>query len=378
MDGSSLANSPNSEEIEVSVFGPGYGESIIAHVGLGDWVVVDSCVDRDSGSPAAINYLRSIGVDPSTSVRLIVATHWDDDHMRGLASVFEECKSAKFACSASLLSDEFLTFVHGLGKRSMMTNSGVDEFFNVIQLLRQRVESSRPESRGPEFAIADRLLWRREGSLPAEVYALSPSSATIALAYAEIAQLLPTAGQPKRRAIALEPNRVAVALWVRVGDMAVLLGSDLEETGDPGTGWSAIVRSQTRPSGRACVFKVPHHGSATADDTDVWSEMLRENPFAVLTPFVHGNVGLPTRGDVRRICNYTPNAYTTARFPTRLTRKRHRAVEKTVSETVRSIRVLAGPTGQVRFRTNWREEDGDPSWHVQLFNGAIELNRIYG
>ena len=377
MDGSSLANPPRSEEIEVSAFGPGYGESIIAHVGLGDWVVIDSCLDRDSGSSAAIKYLRSISVDPSTSVRLVVATHWHDDHMRGLASVFEECKSAKFICSASLRSSEFLTLVHGLGKRSMMTNSGVEEFFNIVQGLKQRVVSSRPESRGPEFAIADRLLWRREGSLPAEVYALSPSSATIALAYGEIAQLLPTAGQPKRRAIALDPNRVAVALWVRVGDIAVLLGSDLEETGDLAAGWSAIVYSQTRPSGKASIFKIPHHGSATADHAGVWSEMLTEKPFAVLTPFVSGNVGLPTRRDVERICNCTTNAYTTARLMTRLTRKRHRAVEKTIGETVRSIRVIAGPTGHVRLRQNLREEDGDPTLNVELFNGAIELERVY-
>lgn len=377
MDGSSLDNSPEHNEIEVSVFGPGYGESIVVHVGMGDWIVVDSCLDRDSGFPAALKYLRSIGVDPSTSVRLVVATHWHDDHMRGLASVFEECTSAKFICSTSLRNDEFLTLVHGLGKRSMMTNSGVEEFPQIIQLLKQRVQSSRPESRGPEFAIADRLLWRREGSLPVEIYALSPSSATIALGYGEIAQLLPSDLQPKRRAIALRPNRAAVVLWVRVADIALLLGSDLEETGDLATGWSAIVGSNTRPAGRASVFKIPHHGSVTADHPSIWSEMLIEKPLAALTPFAQGNTSLPTRTDVRRICNHTPNAYATARLVTTATRKRDRTVEKTIRETVRSIRVIAGPTGHVRFRRTLLQEEGDPTWNVQLSNGALDLEQIY-
>ena len=65
-------NSPESDEIEVNIFGPGYGECVLIHIGNGKWVVVDSCVDRDS-QPAALTYLRSIGSDPSEAVCLIIA-----------------------------------------------------------------------------------------------------------------------------------------------------------------------------------------------------------------------------------------------------------------------------------------------------------------
>jgi len=37
------------DEIEVSVFGPGYGESILVHLGAGKWVIVDSCRDNKTG-----------------------------------------------------------------------------------------------------------------------------------------------------------------------------------------------------------------------------------------------------------------------------------------------------------------------------------------
>ena len=50
---------PDSEEIELTLLGPGYGESIVLNVGEGVWVVVDSCVNSD-GRPKALAYLDSI------------------------------------------------------------------------------------------------------------------------------------------------------------------------------------------------------------------------------------------------------------------------------------------------------------------------------
>ena len=160
-----------------------------------------------------------------------------------------------------------------------------------------------------------------------------------------------------------------------MSDQSLLFGSDLEETGDPATGWSAIVDSKTRPSTKAHVFKIPHHGSKTADHPRVWSDMLLENPFAVLTPFNQGNTNLPTVSDVQRVCRYTSNAYATARPLTKQTRRRHGILEKTIRETVRSIRLIEGPTGHVRLRKNVREIDSP--WNVEMFNGAIKLERTY-
>ena len=65
---------PRPDEIEVSLLGPGYGESVVVHLGDGEWMVVDSCTGRD-GEPAALKYLDRIGVDPGSAVRMIVATH---------------------------------------------------------------------------------------------------------------------------------------------------------------------------------------------------------------------------------------------------------------------------------------------------------------
>ncbi|MBN1875905.1 MAG: hypothetical protein JXA33_16905 [Anaerolineae bacterium] len=54
---------PAPDELEISVFGPGYGESILVHVGAGNWILVDSCLDPVSKQPAALTYLDTLNVN---------------------------------------------------------------------------------------------------------------------------------------------------------------------------------------------------------------------------------------------------------------------------------------------------------------------------
>lgn len=53
---------PDDQELEIMVFGPGYGEAIAVHVGERNWLLVDSCIDPDSKQPASYTYLQQIGV----------------------------------------------------------------------------------------------------------------------------------------------------------------------------------------------------------------------------------------------------------------------------------------------------------------------------
>ena len=45
---------PATNEVEISLFGPGYGECIVIHVGENEWVIVDSCIDAETRSSCAI------------------------------------------------------------------------------------------------------------------------------------------------------------------------------------------------------------------------------------------------------------------------------------------------------------------------------------
>lgn len=53
---------PAADQIEITVFGPGYGESVVVHVGNGRWLVFDSCQQETTGRPVALHYFDQTGV----------------------------------------------------------------------------------------------------------------------------------------------------------------------------------------------------------------------------------------------------------------------------------------------------------------------------
>ena len=125
------AHPPGRDEFELTLLGPGYGESVVMHSGEGAWVLVDSCGRADA--PAALDYLKSIGIDPAEAVKLVVASHWHDDHMRGMAHMAKVCGTATFCCASVLCAKEFLAVVHALEHRHFAAfGSGVREIYGVF------------------------------------------------------------------------------------------------------------------------------------------------------------------------------------------------------------------------------------------------------
>jgi glyoxylase-like metal-dependent hydrolase (beta-lactamase superfamily II) len=129
---------PSPEEFELSLFGPGYGEGVALHVGLGNWLIVDSCLEPGSNQPACLRYLRKLGVDVATQVKLVIVTHWHDDHIRGIAQTLRECSSALPVVSSALFADEFLQLFSLYSPSSTVARSGIDEFHEFFKILRDR------------------------------------------------------------------------------------------------------------------------------------------------------------------------------------------------------------------------------------------------
>lgn len=373
-----MADAPQHDEVEVSVFGPGYGEGIAVHTGNHDWIVVDSCIEPGAQQPAVLEYFNALDIDPSTAVKLVIATHWHDDHIRGLGKIFSACDNATFVCSSALRTSEFMTLVKAYGARPMDEYSGVQEFSDIIAVLETRAQRSGGEPVLPTWAIANRLLWRKvpddaASEFSCEVHALSPSDASLLFAQMEIAKLVPERKTPKGQIVSRSPNHLAVVLWIRINNVSILLGSDLEETSDPRTGWSVIVDSETTTWQDASVFKVPHHGSRNADHPRVWTDMLVKQPVAVLTPFKRGSVTLPRDSDINRIRQKTPDAYITASLTYRH-KRRARVVEQLLRGATRRIQPVHGRYGHTRLRT--RPTHPSARWQVALFGDATMLSKI--
>ncbi len=371
-----LATPPRSDEVEVSLFGPGFGECILVHLGSGNWLLVDSCFDQRRREQPALAYLQRIGHDPASAVRLVVATHWHDDHIRGLAKVVRTCAAADFYCSAALRSTEVLTVI---GTQAAYTqSSGAREFHDVLELLDKR--SAGPGSSSPGWTVAERLLFKRrliDERTESTVLSLSPSDASVTRAIQAIGRLLPQPGDSPRHLPAPSPNDTAVVLWVSIGSTAILLGADLEKTANPHTGWTCVVNDHEsrRPGERAEVFKVAHHGSSNAHDDRVWDGMLMAPPFALLTPFVRGNVQLPSADDCARINSATPRAYISAPPTVRSAVRRSGVVERMMAEVTKERHELDGGCGQIRLRKANALERGQ-NWSVDLFAGAGPLAAV--
>ena len=357
---------PESNHLEISVFGPGTGECILVHVGDGDWIVVDCCKDRKTQRPVALDYLASMQVDVASRVKLVVATHWHDDHIRGLSDVLLAAESARFVNSAAYDFKDLLRVV-SLSNRITPQASATQEYDRIVEQLELRHQAKKPSR--VSASSNKKLLALTQGvrSVSAEVFALSPSDETYYLAKEELQAAL-DATRSGRRPTVQGPNQLSIALWLKVGLLDVLLGADLEHVSEPSRGWFAITRSDERPAGRAGFFKVPHHGSQNADCEECWSELLSPRPISILTPYVRSR--LPTQADIERLRARSHSAYLTSDQNCPLPR-RDNMVEKTLRGMALSRRALGGQMGHVRLRCDATSPDSRPVVH--LSNGARQL-----
>ncbi len=366
----SRSTPPKPDELEISVIGPGRGESILLHLGGNDWCVVDSCVARGGSEPAALEYLKSLGNDALRGIKLVIATHWHDDHIGGLASLLRVAPNARFACSMALKSSEFQTLV-SVAPNAVQGRSGVDELAAILDILIGRAEA-RAAQASPMFAIENRRLLHLADAarpFPVSVTALSPSDGSVKAAMTEIGSLIPRAGELQRRIINRSPNRASVVLWVEAGATRALLGADLEHTGRAGEGWTAVVAAR-QDRNRAVAFKVAHHGSAGSDCPDVWTKMLAENPIAVVTLFSGGPTRLPKTSDIDRLAARTPFLYCTAAGPGKPP-SRGPAIERVMKRQVVERRVIEGKPGHVRIRWPVPAQAAGP--RIETFNGAYSV-----
>ena len=219
-----------------------------------------------------------------------------------------------------------------------------------------------------DFAMAKmELLALASSPLSSRVVALSPSSKAYKQAQRAIRKAYEECSTPPNFFNPVDPNQLALALWVEAGEKRLLLGADLLK-GPQGSGWDAVVAS-FRPDMRATLFKIPHHGSSNAHWGGVWSQLVAHKPTVVMTPFRMGARSIPKDSDRTRILSLTNDAYISAP-----------AIVRTSTLEVRKEAAAMGPLalaphdpwkvpGHIRARS--RAET--PDWTVELDAPAARL-----
>lgn len=363
---------PDPDEIEVSVFGPGKGECIVLHIGGGRWVVVDSCIEPGDSRSVAERYLRSLGVALESQVDMVVATHWHDDHIGGIARLLEQCKAAQFACSAAMSRTEFWQYVMQMGTGSLATDGAkVREFTAVLGIL---ASEHRPPLRAATESSELRTwpAFQMPHGERCQLRSFSPSDLEHQLFLQWLATMKPTHMQPKRSAIDAEHNVTAVVLHIQFNSCSVLLGADMEIHRDSRRGWAAVVATAlAREAIPAAVYKVAHHGSINGYLEEAWIKLLEAAPMSVVTPYnrLPDSSKLPTESDVQRMRSRGRLLQTSPHAGTRIM-TRDPAVARGLRESNIALRDMKGELGMVRFRR--RLGAASTQWASELHGAAFE------
>jgi beta-lactamase superfamily II metal-dependent hydrolase len=356
---------PESDEVEISLFGPGYGECVLVHLGRGDWMMVDSCRNTGTQVQPALDYLAAMGVNIAAAIRLTVISHWDDDHIGGLSDVIQATPEAEVWCSTAMTaSREFLALVEQRETLGLALGSGAREFRTALDLIVSRGSSV-------QFAIASSPLYARPAHNRDEcvVTALSPSSQSFLAAQQQLARIVSEPALIVPRLRQARPNHNSIALWIAFPAVSVVLGADLEVTRDNRTGWEAVVTGKFKPRKRASLIKLPHHGSANAHSPNFWNRMLVRRPAALVTPW---RSVLPIATDVARICNTTSEAYITRRDVPGNFYRYEPAVGRAMRAAMLNRRPVGGPFGHVRARHPMLDKRG--RWSIEVTGDAAELD----
>ena len=343
---------PAEDEIEVTLFGPGYGEAIAIHFGDGSWLLVDSCINPETKNPASEEYLDSIGVT-SNQVDAIVASHWHDDHVRGISKLVNKYADADFVISAAFNNKEGAAFLSAYSDETKTgLTGGSKELF-----------ASFDASDNVNFAL--HKIQVVDGKT-VRIMALSPMHGAFAQSLAHFIQYMPKKGGSINHAPELKSNLEAIVLHIDLGDDAILLGSDLEEHAN--YGWNAVVNDKWSGALRpASVYKVAHHGSKSGNNKQLWTTLLQPETIACMTPWVLMGKRLPTEDDKKRVKRDASEAYITSESSNKPMMDNDQL--NRLGDIATNIKLVDSSFGAVRLR----KKLGAKSWDTELFGSAQKL-----
>jgi hypothetical protein len=338
------------------------------HLGDGDWFVIDSCLFPRSKTPVALAYLEKLKINPSSAIQRILATHWHDDHVKGLADIVRRCPQATFAMSAALEQEQFFQLVYEANESNKLVgaSSTASEFADILD----HFETTGREIASPDVFAADgTILYLGGVDESVRVQALSPSSAAITSCKSDVVAKLMTNSSTRcfRR---FNPNDLSVAVQVTTPALDLLLKADLENSDSEQFGWQAVLSSKVRTKRMSQLVKVGHHGSDNAHNDHVWNSMITANPLAIVTPYSRLPDPLPREHDIRRIKKLTNQLYTTT-WPPSSRPPRRRGVDSDVESATKVRRTLHREPGFVRVRFLINHASPIPS--IELYGSAKQL-----
>jgi len=293
----------NGDVVNIAVFGPGYGESIVIYIpGLG-WGVVDSCTSKIKGirSNPSLEYLKSKDV---RRLAFIILSHPHEDHYLGLDQIIDHYLGRiERICYYS--GDGLREYKQYLVKKEVL---GSPDLRGLAAIFKKFEEAKNEGANIIRIAERTEIIRKTKyKNYEIEIIALSPSSESIR----KYTELL-FESIPKEDGDVLKPlsdsqhNLLSSAIWCSIGNLRLLLGSDVEIGDDEHTGWEGILRNADSPNLSSHLIKVPHHGSSNAFYEPAWEIFSQDTlPVSIITPYVKLLDPLPRESDLKQISKYS-------------------------------------------------------------------------
>lgn len=363
-----MTSLPESTIIEVTLIGTGggYGESVVLHIGNNCWVIVDSCIDPSSKISLPLEYLKSIGVDVSKDVKLIICTHWHDDHILGISQLLAESLLSQFCMARPLDKKKFLRLV-GLDYHKAKYESSASstiELNSCIKIMQDRKLEFKN-------AIQDRILYNsNQNNINSQIIALSPSDFVVNEYDKEISELITEYGYSNRKIVCQTPNDKSIALLIKINDQRIILGSDLEVGVDNRKGWLCILNESQSIDSKSSLFKIPHHGSISGYHERIWDELVTDNVVANLTPW-NRNTQLPKKEMLIKYKKHTDELYITSNSYSNKAKERERSIAKAINRFNDTLREIKYKLGIIRCRIAVEQKNGP--WQIKLIGAAHKI-----
>lgn len=345
---------PKDSEIEISVFGRGFGECIVICCGNQEFIVIDSFLNPQTKNPIALDYLNALGVS-ATSIKKVVLTHWHADHISGAADILKVANPEVQLVVSPIISKQKFSEYINLGAQRNYTST--TEFEKVYDFLKTNGHKHIC------FAKEKTRIYANESLSNAEVYCLFPHDTDLIKYLDSI--VLPKHGDP----IAYEykdENLLSLVLLMKYSSDGALLGGDLEISNKDDESWNAIVDNYEHTNNHPSLFKIPHHGSENAHHELVWKEILQPFPISILTVYNKGNK-LPQDSDVDRITNLSSALYVVGNKS-----KEDKMFEKRLKKSMPNAKINTIPQeiGLIRYRKNRFNPNEVPN--IETF-GAVQI-----
>ena len=347
---------PKPDELTITVLGgAGQGESVVIHIGDGNWIIIDSYVSNKLS--LAYIYLTSIEANLD-NVEMIICSHWHSDHVKGMCQLLKSCPNAKFYVPSVSGSKYYPEFFAGNIKEIEITEEGV---LTVMEEF-QSCMSYADQNNILDYLERDKTLIKRNvNGQCLEIAAISPSKDL----RNRFHKMFASKKDGKYKEYGIEPNMCSSAIMVSVNnELHFLLGADLECNrseddkdfdGCPNhcaergiRGWCNTFHESQNHNfvNKYSYVKIAHHSSETGYCPKLWNEKVTEDVIGVTTVF-NANL-LPQPNMVELYSERCKEYYISAPSVVSVGKTDHPEIDNLVEEgVVKEVSVPQGNMGAI-------------------------------